>query len=79
MSGSVIFTPEGEAVVLQEMMRRYLMCAKLPLFQRLQSICAMYGFNQLFNFFFVQTLFHLGAEPLKAGRKLQPMALLSPL
>ncbi|MHC5917422.1 MAG: hypothetical protein ACYTXE_42045 [Nostoc sp.] len=35
MSGSVIFTPEGEAVVLQEMMRRYPMCAKLPLFQRL--------------------------------------------
>ncbi|MCC5659904.1 hypothetical protein LC608_23585 [Nostoc sp. XA010] len=64
MSGETVYTPQGEAVELQEMMRRYPMCARLPLFQRLQSIRAMYGFNQLLNFFFVQTLFHLGAEPL---------------
>ncbi|MDZ7970445.1 MAG: hypothetical protein RM368_36895 [Nostoc sp. DedSLP03] len=36
--------------------------------ERLQSIRAMYGFNQLLNFFFVQTLFYLGAEPLKLFR-----------
>ena len=63
LSGETVYTPQGKAVELQEMMRQYPMCARLPLFQRLQSIRAMYGFNQLLNFFFVQTLFHLGAEP----------------
>lgn len=68
LSGETVYTPQGERVELQEMMRRYPMYARLHLFQRLQSIRAMYGFNQLLNFFFIQTLFHLSAEPLKFFR-----------
>ncbi|MBD2565510.1 hypothetical protein ACEYW6_36075 [Nostoc sp. UIC 10607] len=45
LSGETVYTPQGERVELQEMMRRYPMYARLHLFQRLQSIRAMYGFN----------------------------------
>ncbi|MBG1261954.1 hypothetical protein F8S20_24125 [Nostoc sp. BAE] len=45
LSGKTVYTPQGKAVELQKMIRRYPMCGRLPLFQRLQSIRAMYGFN----------------------------------
>lgn len=68
LSGKTVYTPQANAVELLSIMRLYPMWARLLLFQRLQSIRAMYGFNQLLNFFFVQTLFHLGGEPLKFFR-----------